>query len=139
MGGAARFRGGVRRRRAVEARLLRPAAPGIDGSGTIRAARLELRDGPDLRADEVFERVSGAVYVVKADRRLGSAVAISDSELLTNCHVVDLAEVKIARGKVEQPAQVVSRQPDAGRCVLRVAERLSTPVAVRPYDDIKVG
>ena len=46
------------------------------------------REGGDLRADEVFEKASGAVYVVRADNRQGSAVAISESELLTNCHVV---------------------------------------------------
>lgn len=113
---------------------------GIDGSGTTEAVHLELRQGPDLRTDEVFERASGAVYVVKADRRLGSAVAISDSELLTNCHIVgDLAAVRIARAKAEQAAQVVSRQADADRCVLRTAGRLPNWVAVRPYDDIRVG
>jgi hypothetical protein len=67
----------------------KPAKPyNIDESGTTSAMKIETRDGPDLRADEVFDKASGAVYVVKADRRLGSAVAISDNELLTNCHVV---------------------------------------------------
>jgi S1-C subfamily serine protease len=92
------------------------------------------------RADEVFDKASGAVYVVKADRRLGSAVAISDNELLTNCHVTgDLAEVKIARAKDEMPAKVISRNADADRCVLRTDTKLAKWVTVRPYDDIKVG
>lgn len=119
----------------------KPATPStIDDSGKTAALKLETRDGPDLRAEEVFDKASGAVYVVKADRRLGSAVAISDSELLTNCHVVgDLAEVKIARAKAELPAKVVSRNADADRCVLRTAVKLATWVTVRPYDDIKVG
>ncbi len=115
-------------------------ASNIDESGRTSALKLALREGPDLRADEVFERVSGAVYVVKADRRLGSAVAISESELLTNCHVVDdLAEVKLTRAKTEMPAEVVSRNVDTDRCVLRTAARLPSFVAVRPWDDIKVG
>ena len=119
----------------------KPAKPRtIDDSGKTIALKLETRDGPDLRAEEVFDKASGAVYVVKADRRLGSAVAISDSELLTNCHVVgDLAEVKIARAKAELPAKVVSRNADADRCVLRTATKLANWVTVRPYDDIKVG
>jgi S1-C subfamily serine protease len=119
----------------------KPAKPStIDDSGKTDALKLATRDGPDLRAEEVFDKASGAVYVVKADRRLGSAVAISDSELLTNCHVVgDLAEVKIARAKAELPAKVVSRNADADRCVLRTAAKLATWVTVRPYDDIKVG
>jgi S1-C subfamily serine protease len=102
--------------------------------------KLEVRDGPDLRAEEIFDKAAGAVYKVKADRRLGSAVAISDNELLTNCHVVtDLAEVKIVREKQEFAATVVSRNADADRCVLRTATKLAKWVTVRPYDDIKVG
>lgn len=112
----------------------------IDDSGKTGALKLETRDGADLRADEVFDKASGAVYVVKADRRLGSAVAISDNELLTNCHVTgDLAEVRIARAKDEMPARVVSRNADADRCVLRTDTKLAKWVTVRPYDDIKVG
>lgn len=112
----------------------------IDDAGKTAALKLETREGPDLRADEVFEKASGAVYVVKADRRLGSAVAISDNELLTNCHVTgELAEVRIARVKDEMPAKVVSRNADADRCVLRTTAKLAKWVAVRPYDDIKVG
>ncbi len=119
----------------------KPAKPStIDDSGKTVALKLETRDGPDLRAEEVFDKASGAVYVVKADRRLGSAVAISDSELLTNCHVVgDLAEVKITRAKAELPAKVISRNADADRCVLRTNTKLAKWVTVRPFDDIKVG
>jgi S1-C subfamily serine protease len=119
----------------------KPAKPStIDDSGKTVALKLETRDGPDLRAEDVFDKASGAVYVVKADRRLGSAVAISDSELLTNCHVVgDLAEVRIARAKDEMPAKVISRNADADRCVLRTDTKLAKWVTVRPYDDIKVG
>jgi S1-C subfamily serine protease len=112
----------------------------IDESGKTHSVKLETRGGPDLRAEEVFDKAAAAVYVVKADRRLGSAVAISDSELLTNCHVTgDLAEVKIARAKDEQSAKVVSRAAEADRCVLRVTTKLPSWVTVRPYDDIKVG
>ena len=112
----------------------------IDDSGKSDTLRLATRDGPDLRADEVFDQAAGAVYVVKADRRMGSAVAISENELLTNCHVVgDLAQVKIARAKAELTAKLVSRNADADRCVLRVTDKLAKWVTVRPYDDIKVG
>jgi hypothetical protein len=119
----------------------RPQKPSdIDDAGKTSALRLETRDGPDLRADEIFEKVSGAVYVVKADHSLGSGVAISDSELLTNCHVVgSQAEVRITHAKAEMPAKVVSRNADADRCVLRTAGKLPVWVSVRPYDDIKVG
>jgi len=88
----------------------------------------------------VFEKVSGAVHVVKAGNRLGSAVAISDNELLTNCHVVgESTQVTIGRDKKEQNAVVVSMNATADRCVLRTETKLVKWVTVRPYDDIKVG
>ena len=122
----------------AKAKQVAPSA--INDSGKTEALKLEVRDGPDLRAEEIFDKAAGAVYKVKADRRLGSAVAISDNELLTNCHVVtDLAEVKIVREKQELTAKVVSRNADADRCVLRTATKLPKWVTVRPYDDIKVG
>ena len=115
-------------------------AAAIDESGQTPTLKLALREGPELRAEEVFEKVSGAVYVVKSKKGLGSAVAISDTDLLTNCHVVeDLPEVKLVRAKIELQAAVVSRNADADRCVLRTATRLPSWVKVRPFDDIKVG
>lgn len=115
-------------------------AVSIDETGKTAALKIETRDGPDLRAEEIFEKAAGAVYVVKADRRMGSAVAISENELLTNCHVVgSAAEVKIGRAKAELTAKVVSRNADADRCVLKTATKLASWVTVRPYEDIKVG
>jgi S1-C subfamily serine protease len=117
-----------------------PTTSAVDLRGKSDALRLETRDGEDLRADEVFEKAAGAVYKVKTDRGLGSAVAISDSELLTNCHVVeDFDEVKIMRAKDEQTAKVISKNADADRCVLRATAKLAKWVSVRPYEDIKVG
>jgi S1-C subfamily serine protease len=116
------------------------AASTVDLTGKTDALRLEIRDGSDLRADEVFEKAAGAVYKVRTERGLGSAVAISDSELLTNCHVVgDFDEVKIVRAKDEQAAKVISKNADADRCVLRATTKLAKWVSVRPYEDIKVG
>lgn len=111
-----------------------------DGAGTTAALARESRSGDDLRTEEVFEKVSGAVYKVKADKRLGSAVAISGSELLTNCHVIGEARhVTLVRAGAEIRADVVSMNADADRCVLKTESKLARWVAVRPYDDIKVG
>ncbi len=115
-------------------------ASAVDLSGKTDALKLETRTGEDLRADEVFEKAAGAVYKVRTERGLGSAVAISDSELLTNCHVVgEFDEIKLVRAKDEQTAKVVSKNADADRCVLRATAKLPTWVTVRPYEDIKVG
>ena len=114
--------------------------PNVDGEGKSAKLVLKSRDGDDLSTREVFEKVGGAVYVVKAERKMGSAVAISDRELLTNCHVVDeTTKVTIGRDKKEQNASVVSMNIKADRCVLRTDTKLPSWVTVRPYDDIKVG
>jgi hypothetical protein len=123
-----------------QAKAKAPTPSAVNDEGKTETLKLEVRDGPDLSAAEIFDRAAGAVYKVKAEGRLGSAVAISASELLTNCHVVaDLIDIKIIREKQEHAAKVVSRNADADRCVLRASITLPKWVTVRPYDDIKVG
>lgn len=130
---------------AAEGEVTRPAPTGpaianVDTAGTTSRLKLARRSGGDLRADEIFERAAGAVYKVKADKRIGSAVAVSESDLLTNCHVVgERTQVTLVRDKEERTATLVSMNVNADRCVLRVDAKLPKWVEVRPYDDIKVG
>jgi S1-C subfamily serine protease len=115
----------------------------VDRSGKTSSVRLALGDGPDLRPQDVFEKVSGAVYVLKAQDKLGSAVAISERELLTNCHVVgNSTDVLIEREGVQRKANLASSNIDADRCVLTVGagtDSLPKWVRVRPYADVKIG
>jgi S1-C subfamily serine protease len=114
--------------------------PNVDGEGKSSRIKLKTREGDDLSTREVFEKAGAAVYVVKAERKMGSAVAISEHELLTNCHVVDEnPKVTIGRDKKEQNATVISMNVAADRCVLRTEQKLPNWVTVRPYEDIKVG
>jgi S1-C subfamily serine protease len=117
--------------------------PTIDRSGRTSAVKLVLGDGKELRPQEVFEKVGGAVYVVKTDTALGSAVAISDRELLTNCHILESASTATLEREGERlPALLTSANKDADRCVLRVSNivgPLPHWVRVRPYADVKVG
>lgn len=119
------------------------ASLSVDRSGRSGAIRLALSDGTELKPQAVFEKAGKAVYVVKAGTSLGSAVAISDRELLTNCHVVgNNTTVTLEREGARFPAAVISAHPDADRCVLRatgLAEPLPSWVRVRPYADVKVG
>ncbi|MBV8394178.1 MAG: hypothetical protein JOY81_13435, partial [Alphaproteobacteria bacterium] len=64
------------------------APDAADKAGTTEAIKRETRSGPDLTVEQIFEKVSPAVYMVHAGDRMGSAVAIAEHELLTNCHVV---------------------------------------------------
>lgn len=116
----------------------RPA--NVDGSGQAPGLRLATKNEPDLRVDEVFEKVSGAVYMVKADKSQGSAVAVAENLLLTNCHVVgERQQVTLVRDKQDMKADVVSAHPETDRCILKVDAKLPTWVAIRPFADIKVG
>lgn len=111
-----------------------------DPSGTTDGLRSEKKDGPDLQVDEIFEKVSPAIYVVKVRRGQGSAVAVGENTLLTNCHVVgDQNEVRLIREKEEMKAQVVSGKAEADRCVLKVDRKLPQWVGVRLYEDVKIG
>lgn len=121
----------------------RPAGSNVDRSGKSNAIRLVLGEGMELRPQQVFEKAGGAVYVVTTGKAQGSAVAISEWELLTNCHVVGSATtVILERDGVRIPATVVSANADADRCVLRTGGAtgpLPKWVRVRPYADIKIG
>ena len=117
----------------------KPAA-GVDTDGKTAAIKRETREGVGLTPEQVFDKVSSAVYVVTAGDRMGSAVAISEHELLTNCHVVkDMARVTLMRDKAKQSADVISVNDKADRCILKVEKKLEKWVTIRPYDDIKVG
>lgn len=116
---------------------------GVDRSGKSGAIRLALSDGTEMKPQDLFEKAGKAVYVVKSNASLGSAVAVSDRELLTNCHVVgNNASVTLEREGARFLATVVSANPDSDRCVLRasgITEPLPSWARVRPYADVKVG
>lgn len=115
----------------------------LDRLGKSNEIRLVLSDGTELKPQAVFEKASGAVYVVKSEKTLGSAVAISAHELLTNCHIVEKATiVTLERQGANLPAALVSANKDADRCVLRInvdAGPMPDWVRVRPYADVEIG
>lgn len=118
------------------------AAPlaGVERSGKTSAIRLILSDGSELRPREVFERVSDAVFVVHTADTQGSAVAVSDSELLTNCHILGTAAGAILERDGQRiMSRLVSANPADDRCILKSDTPLKKWVRVRPYADIKTG
>lgn len=118
------------------------AAPSseMDPSGKSAALQLALLDGVDLRPEDVFARASPSVFVVKTSTAQGSAVAIGEHELLTNCHVVGTNGIAtLLREEVKLAARVVSRNVEADRCVLHTETALSSWVGVRKYSDVRVG
>ncbi len=118
----------------------RAPAVAADPAGKTAAIRLTLFDGTELKPREVFERASGTVYVVRTGQKQGSAVAISDREVVTNCHVLDQnVRATLERDGRRQNASLTSANPKADRCILTSEAPLPKWVRVRPYADIKVG
>lgn len=116
-----------------------PAFTG-DRSGKTNAIKFALAEGTELRPRDVFERVSGAIYIVRTQEAQGSAVAISERELLTNCHVLgNRTAALLERDGQRSPATLISANPKNDRCILQSERPLRHWVRARPYVDIKVG
>ena len=101
---------------------------------------------------EFFQFASGSVWVVSAvssfrelrvsgNVSLGTAVAITQSELLTNCHVVKGHPIiTIKKGQVIRQVRVQAGDERTDRCILSTKGRYLTPVAgMRRFKDLKVG
>ena len=124
---------------------------------TRRSPAVPAQAGPRterLDAAGVFRATKDAVWIVLAaksyggrvDRStivLGSAVAVTDHLLLTNCHTLRdrdaVVVVKDAKAAAPVRAEPVKVETEADRCVLFVDQRLPVTVPVRDFRDIEVG
>ena len=107
--------------------------------------------GTPLTPAEVFKKVAPSIWVVvatpsRAELRvhnvaLGSAVAISEHLLLTNCHVVkDRAIIKLVQEGTRDNASLVAADDASDRCVIKAETLKLTPVTgVRTIDSLAVG
>jgi S1-C subfamily serine protease len=104
-----------------------------------------------MAPEELFKTLQRSVYVVDATASLadarardvmqGSAVAVSEHLLLTNCHVVKGRElIKIVQDHTVSDAKLAAADLAADRCVLRADGITLVPIAgVRPFGDLSVG
>jgi len=119
-------------------RLQRPAMPRAHG-------------GPTLTPERLYKLIAPSIYVVVANtetidvatnlpRSQGSAVAISDSILLTNCHVLaGRPQIKIVQDGNFGRARLIYADPGGDRCFLRADMPVHPVPGVSPFDDLKVG
>jgi hypothetical protein len=100
-----------------------------------------------LRGTELYKLVGPSVYFIEAGNNkvgmasLGSAVAVSNTTLITNCHVVKNSDYILVK-KEEQfgTARVVGGDKKTDRCFLQTTDMPLTPVqGVRPFQSIEVG
>jgi serine protease Do len=114
----------------------------------------EVTDEAKGSTQNLFKSASASIYLVlgrpqtgRSDADpvvFGSAVAISESALLTNCHVIEAAgeEVYIGIEGADKfvKAEVIAQDYAMDRCVVGEREVRLHPVAgVRRYDSLEVG
>jgi hypothetical protein len=101
-----------------------------------------------MSPNELFEGVGNSIWLVvsaessaslRENAAQGSAVAISSSELVTNCHVVKQRSlIGLVQGKKVLFAKLTSAR-SSDRCVIETEPGLTPVRAVRPFRDLKVG
>jgi len=102
-------------------------------------------------ASSIFKLVEQSVYIILAaatredlealrDVSQGSAVAISETMVLTNCHVVeDAPEIVLVATDGYLPAKLRTTDLSEDSCVLEVAGGLTPIPSLRRYDSLEVG
>ena len=109
-------------------------------------------EGPALTPAALYDRLAPSVYIViasdqpvelaeRAGHAQGSAVAITEHVLLTNCHVVaGRPNVRITQHGLSARAAILYADPAGDRCFLKSDEMVLHPVhGVRRFDSLKVG
>jgi len=117
-----------------------------------RPAMPPARAGAAMRPSELYARVAPSVYIVLASdhaielaertaQAQGSAVAVTDRILLTNCHVVTgRPQISLAQQGQTGRATLVYADPGGDRCFLRSDTMPVHPIqGVRRFDDLAVG
>jgi serine protease Do len=114
----------------------------------------ELPAGAEPGAQKLFREASRSVYRISSrprsrplgddGARFGTAVAVSDDTLLTNCHIVAAADHRITIGSSgkdsDEDAELVAADFAADRCVVRTRGLRLEPVAgVRSWESLEVG
>jgi S1-C subfamily serine protease len=106
-----------------------------------------------LSSQELFKQVSRSVLWVESEAHdwagtesvsYGSAVAISEDEVLTNCHVIGTGQETIRVGDdkqtVTENVELAAADFDADRCVLHVKGLTLQPIrGVRSISSLEIG
>jgi S1-C subfamily serine protease len=113
----------------------------------------QASSGPVLSAVDFFKQISPSIYLIVAakdeqalkerdDVYEGSAVAITPTLALTNCHIVKGRQKLVLIQKKERDANVVvvASDPRTDRCIIETQAMKLHPIAgVRSYKDVLVG
>jgi S1-C subfamily serine protease len=117
-----------------------------------RPSMPSARGGDALPPAILYQKISPSIYIVVASDHAvelaertphaqGSAVAITDRILVTNCHVVaGRPQIRISQREQVDRASVIYADPGGDRCFLKSETMTLNPVqGVRRFDDLHVG
>ena len=136
---------------AEKAKVIKAAAHSLPEPAELLPKAPRSVAGRELNAEELFKKVERSVFVVlaaptRADVRVrniaqGSAIAVSDHLLLTNCHVVKGRPIiKLWQDGTRADATLVAGDEQADRCVLRTDDLTLTPIpGVRSVGSLAIG
>lgn len=124
--------------------LLAPTSgwPSWSGSDSMPIA---VTSGGEMQGQLLFQLIAPSVFQVEAQAtdgtRQGSGVAISASEVATNCHVLEGAKtITLKQKKVKWSVEIVHSDPNTDRCVLHAEHAKFTVIrGVRAYGGLKEG
>ena len=118
----------------------------------LETAMPAARTGAALPAVDIFKQTSPSIYLIvaakdeatlKRGRSVyeGSAVAITPTLALTNCHIVKGRKTLVmVQDKQLDMGVIVAADPRTDRCIIETQKmKLHPVVGVRPYGDIAVG
>jgi hypothetical protein len=110
------------------------------------------RSGPPLPPSALYDQISPSVYIVVASdqpvelaervaRAQGSAVAVSERVLLTNCHVIaGRPQIRLTQKGQSGRATLIYADPAGDRCFLKSDEMPVHPIqGIRRFEDLHVG
>jgi S1-C subfamily serine protease len=135
----------------------KPVVTPVVAAATLPAPGAALPQRPDniehkaLPPKELFKKLERSVFVVLASPSLaeakvrnivqGSAIAVSEDLLLTNCHVVkDRPVIKLIQEGKRADATLVAADNASDRCVIKAEGITLTPISgVRTVDSLAVG
>jgi S1-C subfamily serine protease len=118
---------------------------GLDATGQVKVDFVNAQKSAPVSSVELFKVLAPSIYVVTAQKESGetlqgSAVAVSEDVLLTNCHVVaDSSSISMNQNDNRFDVDLVSANLEADRCVLKSKRKLNNYVTIRSYDELKIG
>jgi hypothetical protein len=128
----------------------RPAGSVVAPAAALAPMPAPLPAAP-MDAVGVYSKVQASIFVVLAGNTAeeidsgeysqGSAVAVTDRLLLTNCHVIEgMLVIVLSQDENRRAARLVGADGESDRCVLEVADGRLEPIGgVRVHGDLRVG